>query len=645
MKKTFTYLLMLMLWAFAHAAQAQTKTVTFDPSVTRGTNSKGNGSDQMTLDGVTIFVKSGQFDPDDSKNKYIAYRFYANNYFTVSATSNILSIEFTAPTTGYSNFTLPAGQPGSISSSNLVTTWTASKDETKEVKFFCPTKKQSRATKIIVTIADDNGGGGETPITVSAPTISGTTPFDASTEVTISAEEGATISYSTDEKATWNTYTNPFTLTETTTVYAKAAKGEVESDVAEMKFTKNEAPVTDYMTLGEFLEKQPSTTTTVQIKDAVVLAVSTAGTSIAVQDETGAIDIYNIKKLNLDVKEGDVITALVKGIYKLYNGTPSFDGATISDVTKVEGNTLPAPIEIKTVEDFENNLNRRVKMVFETNNDDEGFCLFDYYKKGITQTLVKTDGIKMEAIGQCRKYVNPKTNKTSYEVAPLSDDDITVIYDESHATNPVAGVSCNVRLERTVGFKAGQWGTLTLPFNVAYNDIPAMLGEGAVVAEFISGTANSINFSTKTSGDLEAGVPYLVKATKDLTQLNVKASSTITNASAQTSTGDVYSFVGVLSEDSPAAGSLYVSGTNLKPLSEGGKIKPFRAYFSVNNAATAKATTFSVDGVVTAIDIVPTAEDAAKKGVYNLAGQRVADNLDRLPAGVYIVGHKKVIIK
>ena len=81
---------------------------------------------------------------------------------------------------------------------------------------------------------------GEAPITVAAPTITGTTPFVRSTEVTITAEAGVSIYYTLDgtTPTTQSTlYAEPFTLTATTTVKAIATKSGVSSDVTTQMFT------------------------------------------------------------------------------------------------------------------------------------------------------------------------------------------------------------------------------------------------------------------------------------------------------------------------------------------------------------------------------------------------------------------------
>lgn len=83
-----------------------------------------------------------------------------------------------------------------------------------------------------------------TPVeVVNAPTISGEATFEETVTVTITAEEGCTIYYTLDgnDPTTESTqYTEPFTLTETTTVKAIAAKGETVSEVATATFTKTE---------------------------------------------------------------------------------------------------------------------------------------------------------------------------------------------------------------------------------------------------------------------------------------------------------------------------------------------------------------------------------------------------------------------
>ena len=86
------------------------------------------------------------------------------------------------------------------------------------------------------------GTGGSGTSTVSAPTISGSTPFAESTTVTMTAESGAEIRYTTDgttPTAGSTLYSAPITLTDTTTVKAIALKNGLNSSVATKVFTKS----------------------------------------------------------------------------------------------------------------------------------------------------------------------------------------------------------------------------------------------------------------------------------------------------------------------------------------------------------------------------------------------------------------------
>ncbi len=76
---------------------------------------------------------------------------------------------------------------------------------------------------------------------VAAPTISGVSPFEETSQVSISGPDGATIYYSEngdDPDANDTLYTQPFTIDETTTIKAIAIKDGVSSQVTTKVFTK-----------------------------------------------------------------------------------------------------------------------------------------------------------------------------------------------------------------------------------------------------------------------------------------------------------------------------------------------------------------------------------------------------------------------
>ena len=90
---------------------------------------------------------------------------------------------------------------------------------------------------------DSGNSGGSSSSSVAAPTISGTTPFDDSTQVTISGPAGSSIKYTTNGVAPTATYGNdyeePITLNASATVKAVAIIDGVASEVATKAFVKN----------------------------------------------------------------------------------------------------------------------------------------------------------------------------------------------------------------------------------------------------------------------------------------------------------------------------------------------------------------------------------------------------------------------
>ena len=93
------------------------------------------------------------------------------------------------------------------------------------------------------TITVVNGGSiVQANVVLGAPVISGETPFETKTEVTITSEEGASIFYTTDgstpdEEST--EYTGKIELSATTTIKAIAVKDTYVSPVASKTFTKS----------------------------------------------------------------------------------------------------------------------------------------------------------------------------------------------------------------------------------------------------------------------------------------------------------------------------------------------------------------------------------------------------------------------
>ena len=173
---------------------------------------------------------------------------------------------------------------------------------------------------------------------VSTPSISGDENFLNSTEVSISCgTDGASIQYSTDNGNNWNDYSAPFSITETTTVKAKATKsGLTDSDEASETFTK----VTP-MTVAEARDAidAGTGTTGVYVRGIVCeggSALSSGAMNYWISDdgtETDKFEVYKGKGLNganftstNDVKIGDIV--VVTGDIKKYESTYEFNSGS-----------------------------------------------------------------------------------------------------------------------------------------------------------------------------------------------------------------------------------------------------------------------------------------------------------------------------
>ena len=89
-----------------------------------------------------------------------------------------------------------------------------------------------------------NPSSPSTPATVEAPVINGTTPFEETTQVTLSGPAEAELRYTTDGStptAESTLYSEAFTLSDTTTVKAIAVKNGTSSSVTTKVFTKGAA--------------------------------------------------------------------------------------------------------------------------------------------------------------------------------------------------------------------------------------------------------------------------------------------------------------------------------------------------------------------------------------------------------------------
>ena len=195
-------------------------------------------------------------------------------------------------------------------------------------------------------------------------------------------------------------------------------------------------------------------------------------------------------------------------------------------------------------------------------------------------------------------------------------------------------------------FNGTQNATLCLPYDLSAQGFKAYT---------LSGGNNSAVYFAEAKDKLEAYKPYLitVDGVPQLGGENIEVKAF--NDDKLTTPAGKYKFVGTVSgmdNATAAAANAYIlqeDGKFHKVTTEHSEamLPAYRAYIQRNDSG-AKQLSIVIDGETTGIG--GATNGRADGPVYDLQGRRVADRLDdaarhRLPAGVYIVGGRKVVVK
>lgn len=265
---------------------------------------------------------------------------------------------------------------------------------------------------------------------------------------------------------------------------------------------------------------------------------------------------------------------------------------------------------------------------------------------------------------------------------------------------PVAGVTIpqfySIKLNRT--FKAGQWTTLTLPFNLTEEEVQRIFGAGTQLIQLNNGTINGnaarLEFIYHEIQNVLPGHPYLIKPTGVVDYTNDAKADVVKDGNGNITAFTVYSkcvnpFISQVDIDcgaytfkgtpgyctanetnngvpgysvNYAENDIFISEGNGKLYVSGGSSygKGYRAWIAKDaSASAAKISSISLvidnpgdddDNETTTIDMADVDPDALNAlgvatGVYNLNGQKVSDDMQNLPKGIYIVNGKKIIRK
>lgn len=173
---------------------------------------------------------------------------------------------------------------------------------------------------------------------LGAPVIDGETPFLETTTVTITAEDGASIYYTTngDTPSSASTlYQAPFQLTETTTVKAIAVKDEASSAVATKIFVKTP----QVASATEFYNYEGSDEF---VFTGNLVAIAQQGQYLYAQDDAKGILIYGTN--DQTYQKGDMIPAGFHAKKGAYHGAPQMTDAT--GMQAAAGQATIEPVEL-----------------------------------------------------------------------------------------------------------------------------------------------------------------------------------------------------------------------------------------------------------------------------------------------------------
>lgn len=237
---------------------------------------------------------------------------------------------------------------------------------------------------------------------------------------------------------------------------------------------------------------------------------------------------------------------------------------------------------------------------------------------------------------------------------------VLVFADEAYSANNVVnnGKCANLVLDETKAFASPDdfnaenvsitrpvyagYNSMCLPFWVNKEDLKAnnLLTYKENVKE---DNQVKINFETKDA--IDANVPFIAELGSDATEPLTFKNKGIVKTPA--SLGD--KFVGTMA---PMSGEgKYGLGTD-NQFHKGGEkahINAFHAYLEMPESQSAKALVLAINGETTGISSIASESKGEAVKVYNLQGCQVATatstkNLN-LPAGIYIINNKKVVVK
>lgn len=225
-------------------------------------------------------------------------------------------------------------------------------------------------------------------------------------------------------------------------------------------------------------------------------------------------------------------------------------------------------------------------------------------------------------------------------------------------------------------FTTGKWNSLILPVDMNADQVKAAFGKDTKLAKFDKYDENWIYFSPvvpDANGNmLEANIPYIIYPTSQPDYVN--RNYNVGSDKEKHIDGPVYTVTGIIYGGQPTEMKCEDTGSSTTGMTHYGsyeyrqevpaksymlskgdmvhtsKVHNVKSYRSWLEETTPSENTLQLkvsdsDNSTTGIKVIEEAPQNAN-AVYNVNGMRMnSSNTDNLPKGVYIINHKKVVIK
>ena len=473
-------------------------------------------------------------------------------------------------------------------------TWTGASNEVKLT--IGGTSGHRRIATIEVTYSIN-----ENVVVIATPSITASTSFVGSTTVEIiNNEEGTTLYYSTNG-VDYVAYTGALTISETTTVYAKAvdANGN-ESAVAEATYTKIEL-----LSIAEAKAAYDNAGANIDVAVDLTGAVVTVnnGQYLFIENETTGINLYDS---GADYAVGTKFTAgYILGTSTVYGKMHQITGAEFNNVETTTVTVEPTEVEVA---DLAGN-----------NAEWEG-------------RFVKLSGVSVNVAAKTITQGDDTYalyNRFALELSDAAMCDIEGIVAIYNTTEQL--YITKVTPFHTLSVTNAGWATLFLDFNAA---IPAEVDAYAVTE-----IKNGYVTLTEVEGVLPANTGVLVNAAQGNYTFNYAAEATA-NVEGNLLEGTV-----AATEIEAEAYVLSIVNGNVglyKAQMAGGVWlnNANKAYLPASVASGAASYSFRFQGGTTGVEEVKT-ENGEVKAIYDLTGRQV----NAVERGIYIINGTKVLVK